>query len=161
VSGPDPNGAPASAQGESGDLGDPERGAEVGRWMESAREDLRAAAAVPGDPEFVPRHACFLAQQAAEKALKAVLVHRGVVFKWIHDLDALRNLIPDPEAWSVTRIGVELGTLTVWATEARYPGDHAPADADDAATAITSAQAVYDAVASDLARHGVPLPPVP
>ena len=34
---------------------------------------------------------CFEAQQAAEKAIKAVFVHRGESFPYIHDLDELLN----------------------------------------------------------------------
>ena len=40
-----------------------------------------------------PRHACWLSQQAAEKALKAALVLERVEFPFTHDLDALRNLL--------------------------------------------------------------------
>ena len=44
---------------------------------------------------IVPRHVCWLAQQAAEKAIKAVLVFLQIDFPRSHDLDALRNLAPD------------------------------------------------------------------
>jgi len=36
---------------------------------------------------------CFEAQQVAEKAVKAVFVHRGVTFPFIHDLDRLLQLL--------------------------------------------------------------------
>lgn len=44
---------------------------------------------------MIPRHVCWLAQQATEKALKAILVFLQIDFPRRHDLDALRNLIPD------------------------------------------------------------------
>ena len=44
------------------------------RWLHYATEDLVEAKAMVQRPQYVPRHACFFAQQAAEKALKAVLV---------------------------------------------------------------------------------------
>ena len=47
----------------------------VHRWLRYAREDLLAADAMLTQPDFWPRHVCSLAQQAAEKALKAVLVY--------------------------------------------------------------------------------------
>ena len=47
----------------------------------------------------VPRHICWLAQQSAEKALKAILVFLALDFPRRHDLDALRNLVPDD--WQV------------------------------------------------------------
>jgi HEPN domain-containing protein len=136
-----------------------ERDAEVLRWISGAREDLRAAAAVLRAPGFVPRHACFWAQQAAEKAIKAVLVYRGITFRRIHDLDALRKLIPDPASWSVTQGGLALAPLTVWATEARYPGEHAPPDEADATKAIVTARTVVDRVVADLRRLGFVLAP--
>ncbi|MDR7489356.1 MAG: HEPN domain-containing protein [Armatimonadota bacterium] len=66
---------------------------------------------------FVPRHVCWLAQQAAEKALKAALILEGVDFPFRHDLDALRNLLP--EGWSVKDEHPDLTELTEWAVEAR------------------------------------------
>jgi len=55
-------------------MSEAERIAEVQRWLRYAKEDLVAAEAVVGQQQMVPRHACWLAQQAAEKALKAILV---------------------------------------------------------------------------------------
>lgn len=36
---------------------------------------------------------CYDAQQAAEKAIKAVLIHRGVRFPYVHDLTKLLSLV--------------------------------------------------------------------
>lgn len=46
---------------------------EARRWLVYARDDLAAAEVLAGDPDVSPRQACWLAQQAAEKALKAAL----------------------------------------------------------------------------------------
>ena len=62
------------------------------------------------------RHACWLAQQAAEKAIKAVLVFLQIDFPRRHDLDALRNLVPD--GWQVRVEQLSLAGLTEWAVEA-------------------------------------------
>jgi HEPN domain-containing protein len=48
-----------------------ERLALLHRWLRYAREDLLAAEAMLGQQNFWPRHACWLAQQAAAKSLKA------------------------------------------------------------------------------------------
>jgi HEPN domain-containing protein len=125
-----------------------ERLKDVRRWLRYAREDLRAAEAAIRDPEQVPRIACFLAQQSAEKALKTVLVALRIRFPRQHDLDALRLLIP--EDWAVAREPLELARLTVWAIEARYPGDLPDAAEDDAKEAVGIARAVYDLVSDDL-----------
>jgi len=48
---------------------------EADRWLTQAQHDLRAA--VLNRRESFPEIACFLAQQAAEKALRAFLVVQG------------------------------------------------------------------------------------
>jgi HEPN domain-containing protein len=69
------------------------------RWLAYARSDLDAAHALLRDTDHYPRQVCFLAQQAAEKALKAVLVLLEIEFPFKHDLDRLRDLLP--EGWRV------------------------------------------------------------
>ena len=64
---------------------------------------------------------CFHAQQAAEKALKTVLVTRGVEPPHIHDLGALAAVMPDDLALDVS--GDDLGNLTMFATGLRYVFD--------------------------------------
>ena len=72
---------------------------EARRWISYAESDLKAARALLGSVEFFPRQICFFAQQGAEKAIKAILVFEDVNFPKNHDLDRLRDLIP--EGWKV------------------------------------------------------------
>jgi HEPN domain-containing protein len=51
---------------------------------------------------------CWFAQQAAEKALEAALVLEGIKFPLRHDLDALRNLLPDCIIEDFGRRGVKV-----------------------------------------------------
>ena len=51
-------------------MSDVERFTEVQRWLRYAWEDLVAGEAMIEQPGFVPRHACWLAQQAVERARK-------------------------------------------------------------------------------------------
>lgn len=134
-------------------MNETERIVEVRRWLRYAREDLMAAEAAVGQPQMVPRHACWLAQQAAEKALKAVLVFLQIDFPWHHDLDALRNLIPD--GWQLKAAHPDLAGLTEWAVESRYPGDWPEATVADAHVAIRQARALWASVCADLAQHGL------
>ena len=101
-------------------MNDPEIGEESLRWLRYAKGDLDLAAAVVRD-DGEPRHACFLAQQAAEKALKAVLVLEQLELPFIHDLRELQELIPG--GWPRSAGPGQLERLTEWASEARYPGD--------------------------------------
>lgn len=94
-----------------------------------------------------------MAQQAAEKAIKAGLVLMQIDFPKTHDLDALRNLLPD--GWLVKDACADLAELAEWAVEARYPGNWPDASARDAAAAIEQGDAVLQAVAVDLRNRGV------
>jgi len=131
----------------------PELVAEVRRWIRFAREDVELAEELLSSAGPVrPRHICWLAQQGAEKALKAALTWLQVPFPFRHDLDALRNLLPD--GWRAKVDHSDLAELTEWAVEARYPGEWSEATPDDARRAVEQARAVYECVKSDLALQG-------
>ena len=83
---------------------------EVQRWLRYAHEDLVAAESMLEQEVFVSRQACWLAQQAAEKALKAALVFLETDFPRSHDLEALCALLP--AGWTVKGRSPDLGTLT-------------------------------------------------
>ena len=100
----------------------------------------------------MPRLACYLAQQSAEKPLKAVLVWLQIDYPFSHNLDLIRNRIP--EGWSLKSKHPSLGSLTSWATLGRYPTDTAEADPSEAAAACMVARAVLESVEADLREHG-------
>jgi HEPN domain-containing protein len=108
-------------------------------------------------PEFEPRHACFQAQQAAEKALKAVLVFLRRDVPRIHDLDALIDALP--QDWPVVQEYPDLANLTDWAVNARYPLAGQEPTHEDAEEAVRQARAVLDSVQRDLIAHGFGNPP--
>lgn len=84
---------------------------------------------------------CFDAQQAAEKAIKAVMISRNIEFPYVHDLDRLLSLLEDkgeviPEA-------IRRATdLTDYATITRYPSDIAPISESEYQEAVAIAEAV-------------------
>lgn len=123
---------------------------EGARWLQYAREDLATATALRQEEAFVPRQVCWLAQQAAEKALKAALVHLQLEFPRTHDLDLLLNLMPDD--WTLHDQSIDLTRLSEWAVEARYPGDWPEATVEDAEVAIRTAESVVSFVAGHLRR---------
>ena len=100
-----------------------------------------------------PRHICFLAQQSAEKSLKAVLIFEQMTFPFRHDLDELRNLIP--QGWAVGQCSVDLAELTEWAVEARYPTDDDDPNFEDAQRAVEQARSVYLLAKGDLQARGL------
>ena len=84
---------------------------------------------------------CFLAQQSAEKYLKALLCENSVPFPKTHDLNELSALLPKrfefPESFSPT-----ISRLDRYAVEFRYPG--ASATQELATEAIEGARALRD-----------------
>ena len=117
-------------------------------WMDYAKTDLRAAYALLDSGEFFPRQICFLAQQCGEKAIKAILTFEEVDFPKKHDLDRLRDLIPD--GWKFKERFPDLAELTIWAVESRYPG-HTPDVVEyEARETLLLAEAVFDAISEEL-----------
>ena len=64
------------------------------RWLRFSDEDLSIASQLICIPS-PPRHVCWLCQQAVEKALKAALILEQIDFSLTHELDSLRNLLPE------------------------------------------------------------------
>lgn len=120
---------------------------EAARWLAYARADLEVAQGLLGDSRKYPRHVCFLAQQAAEKSLKAIFVLLNQEFPYTHDLDRLRDLLPD--GWGVKTAQPDLADLSVWAVEARYPGDMPDVVEAEARAALQKATAIYHSILAD------------
>jgi HEPN domain-containing protein len=64
---------------------------------------------------------CFNAQQAAEKAIKALLIERGVKFPYVHDLAELLTLL-EKAGQEIPRTLRQAEKLTRFAVFTRYPG---------------------------------------
>jgi HEPN domain-containing protein len=128
---------------------DPEAVAEAQRWLRWAEEDLQAAEAMLNSLPFPPRHACWHAQQAAEKAIKTTLVLEQIEFPFVHDLNRLRELVPSE--WQVRSADVDLARLTRWAVDARYPL-HGDPTREDAESAVHDASIIVGLVRDDLER---------
>ncbi|PJB41305.1 MAG: hypothetical protein CO105_14025 [Comamonadaceae bacterium CG_4_9_14_3_um_filter_60_33] len=61
---------------------------EANRFVRLAKRDQAAFSALLNATTVDPAVACFHAQQAAEKALKAVMCLHGLEFRRTHDLEA-------------------------------------------------------------------------
>lgn len=93
---------------------------------------------------------CFHAQQAVEKATKALLVNFGVDFPRTHDLKFLLDLLK-----SITSVfnGLEetLVNLSVSAVEVRYPGSKPDRRLPE--TAVTTMRKFFDVVSENFPRE--------
>lgn len=110
-------------------------------WLNRAKSNLTRTKLGNDIPGVYLEDLCFDAQQAAEKAIKAVLLHQNVPFPYTHDLAELLPLIersgePVPETIR------EAVNLTPFAAEARYPGPQETVTREEYEKAVMIAETV-------------------
>ena len=110
-------------------------------WLVHAESDLNLARIAGERKDVLPEQACFHAQQAAEKALKAVLLFKRVEFPLVHDLETLMGLLQENAISFPPEIRAAV-SLTPYATETRYPGHLEQVTLSDIDEAIRLADAV-------------------
>ena len=123
-------------------------------WWSIASGDMAGAREFEAASAAAPRLAASLAQQAAEKALKAVIALRGDEPPRTHDLVALAKMLrTDPEIQERLE---DLRRLTDDVASARYPMPIAEAlDWPDVRALIARASSVMEAVRNVLTRAGI------
>lgn len=89
-------------------------------WLRRARSNLALATQAPTRAEILYEDLCFEAQQAAEKAAKAILVARQRDFRKTHDIGELLDLIANEGVRVPAAVG-EARRLTSYAVGSRYP----------------------------------------
>jgi len=99
-----------------------------------AERDWQASLKLSGDPALHDSLAGFHAQQAVEKALKAVLSQAGVAFRRTHDLAELLDLLTDSGLPAPPHAD-HLDELNPYAVEMRY-GLVEPAGLDRTKTSL-------------------------
>ena len=108
-------------------------------WLNRARSNLVLADnRLPG---VYLEDLCFEAQQAAEKALKALLIHRGIGFPYVHDLSQLLTLL-HTSGLAIPDEVLEATTLSKFAVATRYPGVVGPVSDAMYSAALMTAQDV-------------------
>jgi HEPN domain-containing protein len=110
-------------------------------WLRHARSNLARCRSHRSLPEILFEDLCFDAQQAAEKAVKAVLVLKGRRFAKTHDLAELLALVEDAGV-TVPAAVLEAKRLTPYAVAGRYPGVSEDASEGDHREALAIAEAV-------------------
>jgi HEPN domain-containing protein len=110
-----------------------------GEWIRRARSNLSRSRADRGLPDVLFEDLCFDAQQAAEKAIKAVLVLRGRRFPKTHDLAELLELVAATGVEVPPEV-LEAKRLTPYAVAGRYPGVSEDASEEDHREALEIAE---------------------
>ncbi len=130
---------------------------DVGAWLAKARTDLRMVQMVFAGGEPMWDQVCFHAQQAGEKALKALLTALGEAVPRTHDLVRLVQLLA-PQLPAVAALYEDAARLTAHSVTPRYPSWLAPETEADARSAVASAEAVLQLV-ENLLQAGIAVGP--
>jgi len=108
-------------------------------WLRYAHSDLQLARVRRPDKVLL-EGLCFHAQQAAEKALKAVLIAKGVPPPKTHNIRTLLDLLPQDV---IPPQEVEsAASLTDYAVTSRYPGDFESVDEQEYKETVRLAETV-------------------
>ena len=121
-------------------------------WLARAKGNLALAKQSKVEGSF-REDLCFLAQQAAEKALKAVYQSRELPFRYIHDLEELGRGIED-DGIEIPPEVKEAIILTRYAVETRYPGIVEPITEEEYQSAIHLAEEVVTWAETLLEQEG-------
>lgn len=108
-------------------------------WLNRARSNL--ALARSSAPGTYLEDLCFEAQQAAEKAIKSILIKRGIDFPYVHDLTRLLSLLEEADE-DLPDTVLKAGELTPYALLTRYPGPARPVTREEYEAALEIAEAV-------------------
>jgi HEPN domain-containing protein len=110
-------------------------------WLNRARSNLAKARIASQSDVVYLEDLCFDAQQAAEKAIKAVLIARQVEFPYVHDLAELLDLVERSGQGVPGRVR-DAARITRYAVVTRYPGVLDAVTEQDYEEAIAIATAV-------------------
>jgi HEPN domain-containing protein len=108
-------------------------------WMNRARSSL--ALAKNASPDIYFEDLCYQAQQAGEKAIKAIFISEKITFPYIHDITALLTRL---EHGGITVPGEirKAAVLSIYASQTRYPGIEPPLTEEEYKNAICTAESV-------------------
>src|SRR5215475_10373250 len=108
-------------------------------WLNRAMSNLALAKSkIPGT---YLEDLCFEAQQAAEKAIKAVMIRRNIEFPYVHDLARLLSMLEEAGE-GIPEMVRKAEELTRYALITRYPGIARPVSEQEYAEAVAVAEEV-------------------
>jgi HEPN domain-containing protein len=108
-------------------------------WINRAHSNL--AIARHSDPFIYWEELCFNAQQAAEKAIKAVFIHGGKPFPYIHNIGKLLGILI-AQGITIPDAVMRAEQLTKFALESRYSSRQEVTQAEYEQALATAAAAV-------------------
>ena len=125
-------------------------------WLNRARSNVLLAQA-QGEGIYL-EDLCFNAQQAVEKAIKAVLMQRAVEFPYVHDITQLLTLL-EQAGQEIPPAIRQAERLTRFAVFTRYPGVAPPIRSEEYTEAVRVAGEVIHWAENLLLRPAEPSQP--
>jgi len=125
-------------------------------WLNRARSNVLLAQA-QGEGIYL-EDLCFNAQQAVEKAIKAVLMQRAVEFPYVHDITQLLTLL-EQAGQEIPPAIRQAERLTRFAVFTRYPGVAPPIRSQEYTEAVRVAGEVIAWAENLLLRPAEPSQP--
>ena len=121
-------------------------------WMKRANSNLSRAQAGKVSEHILYEDLCFDCQQAAEKAVKALLISSNIVPQPTHSLSVLiddleKNGIDVPDT---IKAAIQ---LSYYAVETRYPGRYEPVNEREYKQALKMAETVFSWVSHALGQQ--------
>jgi HEPN domain-containing protein len=92
-------------------------------WLNRAKSSLALARHQAPDIDY--EDLCFQAQQAAEKAIKAIFISKSVIFPYTHDISHLLTIL-EKNGMKIPATIKIASKLTLYAAQTRYPGPELP-----------------------------------
>lgn len=124
-------------------------------WLNRAQSNL-VLAGMQGDRIYL-EDLCFNTQQAAEKAIKALLIQRKVEFPYVHDITELLTVL-EQSGHEIPQFVRQAERLTRFAVFTRYPGIASPISQEEYVEALSVAGEVVRWVESLLLGEDEPGP---
>ncbi len=118
---------------------------EINQWLIKSMHDIGSAHCLLEGNEKYLDNAVYHCQQAAEKAIKAFLTYKDIIFEKTHNLVALISLCLQSEP-GFAQFKKEAEILTPYATEFRYPGDILEPDINEAKQALEMSESIVNFV---------------
>ena len=119
-------------------------------WLRRAKSNL-ALARVQKTEDICWEDLCFETQQAAEKAIKAVLIHNRIQFRFVHDIAELLTLLEQNNIQFSEGVRAA-AELTDYSVEARYPGPFEAVSEEEFLRAFKIAETVISWAESQISK---------
>ena len=126
----------------------------VSRWITKAENDLKIGTGEMNTENPVTDMVCFHMQQCVEKYLKAFLVFHKQPFRKTHIIAELIELCKEIDDDFNRLYDLEADSLTIYATEARYPDEFYFPSMEEAEKCINIAKEVKSFVLKKLTSTG-------